>query len=75
MTKPETLAAERPAVTMQQLFNIGLADVAYVKTVRAENSRAYALHSADGTEIARFADRDVAFAASRQHDLEPVSAH
>ena len=75
MTKTNTTTQARPPITMQQLFQIGLTDIAYVKAVPGENSRSYALHTADGNEIARFAERDVAFAACRQHDLEPVSVH
>ena len=55
--------------------DLSLADIAYVKAVSGGKGGSYALHSADGNEIARFADREVAFAACRQHDLEPVSVH
>ena len=34
-----------------------------------------AVHAADGTEIVVMPDREVARAAIRQHDLEPVSVH
>jgi hypothetical protein len=49
--------------------------VAYVKAVSTEGGIAYAVHAADGTEIAVMADRDIAFAAIRQNDLRPVSVH
>ena len=35
----------------------------------------YAVHAADGTQIAVLPDRNVAFATVRQHDLEPLSVH
>jgi len=35
----------------------------------------FALHLADGRRVAVMDDRDLAFAAARQHDLEPVSVH
>lgn len=35
----------------------------------------FALHMADGRRVAVMDDREVAFAAARQHDLEPVSVH
>lgn len=54
---------------------LGLADVAYIKTVTVEGGIAYAVHAADGTGMAVIDDRDVAFATVRQHDLEPVSVH
>jgi hypothetical protein len=31
--------------------------------------------AADGTQLAIFADQDVAMFAARQHDLEPVPIH
>ncbi len=35
----------------------------------------FALHLADGRRVAVMDDRELAFAAARQHDLEPVSVH
>jgi len=35
----------------------------------------FALHLADGRRVAVMDDRESAFAAARQHDLEPVSVH
>ncbi len=49
--------------------------VAYVKAVTIEGVRAYGIYLADGTQLAIAPSRDVAFAAVRQHELEPVSVH
>jgi len=49
--------------------------IAYIKAVTIDGIRAYAIHAADGTALAIVKDRDVAFAAVRQHELEPVSVH
>lgn len=57
------------------LAMLGIEDVAYVKAVTVAGDTAYAVHSADGAEIAIVTDREVAFVAVRQHDLEPVSVH
>ena len=54
---------------------LGMEDVAYIKHVVEDGVSAYAVHAADGTRMALIADRDVAFATVRQHDLEPVSVH
>ena len=54
---------------------LGLNDIAYVKPAIVEGKQAYAVHAADGTQMALFAERDVAFAAVRRHDMEPVSVH
>ena len=39
------------------------------------DERADALLNADGTALAKFEDREIAFAAVRQNDMEPVSVH
>ncbi len=54
---------------------LGLSQLAYVKTITADGRIAYSVHAADGTEIAVMADRAIACAAVRQHDLEPLSVH
>lgn len=35
----------------------------------------FALHSADGRRVAVLDNRDLAFVAAREHELEPVSVH
>jgi hypothetical protein len=62
-------------ITLDQLVTLGVSDIAYVKPVVAEGRTAYAIHTADGRPVAVMEDRDVAFAAVRQNDLEPVSVH
>ena len=54
---------------------LGVEDIAFVKPVQANSTAAYSIHAADGTEIGLVSDRNVAFAAVRQHDLEPLSVH
>lgn len=49
--------------------------VAYVKAVTVEGIKAYAIYLADGTQLAIAPTREVAFAAVRQHELEPASVH
>ena len=53
----------------------GMEDLAYVKPVVIDGTDAFAVHAANGTQIAVMANREVAFAVVRQHDLEPVSVH
>ena len=59
----------------RELGLLGMEDVAYVKPVTVEGAAAFAVHAADGTQIAVMADRDLAFAVVRQHEMEPVSVH
>ena len=62
-------------MSMRELAFFGIQDVAYVRRVKIDGADAYAIHAADGTQIAVLADRDVALATVRQHDLEPLSVH
>lgn len=62
-------------LSTHDLALLGMEDVAYIKHVVVDGTTGYAVHAADGTQIAVLPDRDVAFATVRQHDLEPVSVH
>ncbi len=61
--------------TARDFEALGLEQLAYIKPVEVDGRTAFAVHAADGTEIAVMPDREVACAAIRQHDLEPVSVH
>jgi hypothetical protein len=63
------------ALSERELGVLGMEDVAYVKRIDVDGSDAFAVHAADGTQIAVMANREVAFAVVRQHDMEPVSVH
>ncbi len=62
-------------MSARDLALFGMQDLAYIKMVMVDGATGYAVHAADGTQIAVLPDRDVAFATVRQHDLEPVSVH
>jgi len=62
-------------MSVRELAYFGIQDLAYVKRVVANHTTGYAIHAADGTRIALFDDREVAFATARQHDLDPLSVH
>jgi hypothetical protein len=62
-------------MSARELALFGMQDLAYIKRVVVDGNAGYAVHAADGTQIAVLADRDVAFAMVRQHDLEPLSVH
>jgi hypothetical protein len=40
-----------------------------------DDATLYSVHSADGERIALVGDRDLAFAAARQYEMNPVSVH
>jgi hypothetical protein len=62
-------------LSAQDLAALGVEHVAYVRRIVMQDQVGWSIHLADGTQIAMADDRDVAFAAVRQHDLEPLSVH
>ncbi|KAF0109484.1 MAG: hypothetical protein FD149_2826 [Rhodospirillaceae bacterium] len=63
------------AMTLQELASWGLQDVAFVKRVMVNDEEAWAIHAANGAEMGMAPRRELAFAAIRQHDMEPFSVH
>ncbi|HTW53608.1 MAG TPA: DUF1150 family protein [Stellaceae bacterium] len=62
-------------ITATDLAMLGMQNIAYVKAVVVDGTTGYAIHAADGTQMALTGDRDIAFAVVRQNELEPVSVH
>ena len=62
-------------LSVKQLQELGMARMAYVKPVVVDGEAAFAIHAADGTPMALAGDRDVAFAAIRQHEMMPTLVH
>ncbi len=62
-------------MSTRELALFGMQDLAYIKRVFVNDVAGYAVHAADGTQIAVLPDREIAFATVRQHDLEPLSVH
>ena len=62
-------------MSARELALFGMQDMAYIKRVIVNDVAGYAVHAADGTQIAVLPDHNVAFATVRQHDLEPLSVH
>lgn len=63
------------SLSLRDFAQFGRTEMAYVKRVETNGVPGYAVHAADGTYIWRFADRELACATLRQHDLEPLSLH
>ncbi len=74
-TKAMNQTEKMRLISPKEFALLGVEDVAYVKRVIVNGVAGFAIHAADGTEMAVLADRDLAFATLRQHDLEPVSVH
>jgi hypothetical protein len=62
-------------ITQQDLASLGVQQIAYIKPIVEDGHRGYAIHAADGTRMGVMESREQAFAAVRQHDLEPFSVH
>lgn len=59
----------------RELGLLGMEQVAYIKPALVEGIVAFAVHAADGSQLAVILDRDAAHALVRRHGLEPVSVH
>ena len=55
--------------------SIGVNEIAYVRKVEGDQGSLYGIFAADGTQLAMAATHDLAFAAIRQNDMEPMSLH
>lgn len=62
-------------LSAQDFLLLGVNDLAYVKAGKVDGKDAFIVFSADGTQMAAMADRDVAFAAVRQNGMEALSVH
>jgi hypothetical protein len=62
-------------ISLFDLAALGLQGVGYIKRVVIDDSTAYAVFAADGTQIGVLPTREAALTAMREHRLEPVSVH
>jgi len=59
----------------QELGLLGVEAVAYVKPVFVEGVAAYAVHAADGSQIAIVLTREAAYTIVHRNGMVPVSIH
>ena len=62
-------------MTPEAFANMGAPHLAYVAPMTTDNGPAYGIHAANGNLLGVLKTRELAFAAARQNDLEPVSVH
>ena len=62
-------------ISNQDFLALGVNDVAYIKPVEMGGQAVFAVHAADGQQIAGMANRDLAEAAIRRNEMEPLSIH
>lgn len=68
-------ATNHRRMTAREFYTLGVQDIAYVKSVTENGVTAWGVFAADGTRLGLMESRELAFAALKQHDLEPVSVH
>ncbi|HEV2264100.1 MAG TPA: DUF1150 family protein [Stellaceae bacterium] len=73
MNNPEL--ARLKNISAKEFALWGIQDIAYIRPVTVEGHTTYAVHAADGTQVAVLNTPEVAMAAVRQNDLEPLSVH
>jgi len=62
-------------ISTEQLAQLGLQQIAYVKPVVVDGTACFAIHAADGTPMAIAGDREVAVAAIHQHEMVATQVH
>jgi hypothetical protein len=70
-----TVAIDIRHLSTEQLAQLGMQQIAYVKPVTVNGTSAFAIHAADGTPMAIASERDVAVAAIVQHEMLPAQVH
>jgi len=62
-------------ISTEQLAQLGMQQIAYVKPVVVNGTSCFAIHAADGTPMAVAGGLDVAMAAIAQHEMVPAQVH
>lgn len=62
-------------ISTEQLAQLGMQQIAYVKPVMVNGAAAFAIHAADGTPMAIAGGLDVAVAAIVEHEMVPAQVH
>ncbi len=63
------------SMTPEQLGQLGVSAMAYIKPVQMNGMAAFAIHAADGSPMAVATERDMAIAAVVQHEMLPALVH
>ncbi len=71
----DEIVARLRNLSPEDLAELGVQDVAYVKRVVINGKRFCAVHSAAGQQMVLMEDRETAVATVHQYDLEPLSVH
>jgi hypothetical protein len=72
---PEVASFDIRHLSTEQLAQLGVSQIAYVKAVTVNGEHGFAIHAADGTPMALAGNREIAMAAILQHEMHPLSVH
>jgi hypothetical protein len=73
--RPRARIVSVTALTPEMFGALGMGHIAYVRPILVDGTAAFAIHAADGTQMAVAPEQAVAVAAIRQHEMEPLSLH
>lgn len=62
-------------ISVEQLAELGVSRIAYVKPVHVDGKDGFAIHAANGAPMALTEDRDVAIAVIQQNEMLPALVH
>lgn len=62
-------------LSTEQLAQLGMSQIAYVKQVMMNGAPAFAIHAADGSPMAVAGDQELAVAAILQHEMVASLVH
>jgi hypothetical protein len=72
---PKVVSFDIHHLSVEQLGQLGVSQIAYVKAATVNGQHGFAIHAADGTPMAVAGDREVAMAAILQHEMHALSVH
>lgn len=62
-------------LSVQDFTALGLNQIAYVRLTRDNGITGFAIHTADGQQVALLPTREAAVATILQNEMQPVSLH
>ena len=74
-TNETTTRIDVRQITPDQLAQLGVSHLAYVKPIILNGAAMFAIHDADGSPMAVAEDRNLALAAIVQHEMVPTLVH
>ncbi len=71
----QTIKNSQIQLSPEDFANLGAPVLAYVRPIETPDGAAFGIFSASGQQLGIAPEREIAFAAALQHELQPVSIH